>query len=64
MSEFANLLFMAGINLEKSLKNTDYNKNSWNAESLAQIMAVYDIYKEELTLKEVIEDLKAKIETW
>jgi hypothetical protein len=43
------------INIEKKLKsNIDFNKYAWEAESLSQLLEVYDYYKEDLSVKEII----------
>jgi len=51
-------------NLEKRLKNIDYNKDSWKAESLTQLIDIYSTYNGDMSLKEIIEDLKIKIKDW
>ena len=49
------------INIEKSLKTIDFSENSWQAESLAQILDVFQFYKIGYTLKEISNEVKNKI---
>ena len=44
-------------NIEKKIKSISLNKNSWKAESLAQVLDVFQFYKEGLSLKKIIERL-------
>ena len=48
-------------NIQKVLRKIDFSKNSWESESLTQILDVFQFYKEGLSLKEIIECLECKI---
>jgi predicted DNA-binding protein YlxM (UPF0122 family) len=48
-------------NIEEFLKRVDLSKRAWEAESLSQIMEVYQFYNNDLTLKEIVDDLKTKM---
>ncbi len=51
------------INIEKSLKAIDFSENSWQAESLTQILDVFQFYKSGYTLKKILDEAKNKIYT-
>jgi hypothetical protein len=46
------------VNIEDSLMKIDFNKNAWEAESLSQLLLLFDYYDEDLSLKEIIALLK------
>lgn len=48
--------------LEDYISKIDYSKNAWEAESLSQLIEVYNYYEESKLLKEILEELKEKIE--
>ena len=48
--------------IEKTLSKIDFSKNAWQAESLSQMLDVFQFYKNGISLKEIIEDLKIKLE--
>jgi len=48
--------------LEDCILKIDYSKNAWEAESLSQLIEVYNYYEESKPLKEILEELKEKIE--
>lgn len=45
-------------NIEKVLRKIDFSKNSWEAESLTQILDVFQFYKNGLSLREITERLE------
>jgi hypothetical protein len=45
-------------NIVKTLNNIDLNKYAWQAESLTQLLEVYNYFDKDLSLKEIIEKLK------
>ena len=47
------------INL--ALSQINFSKNSWEAESLYQLVDVFQFYNEDISLKEIIIDLKMKL---
>lgn len=48
-------------NIKRTLDIIDLTQNAWEAESLAQIVAVFDFYDKELSLEDIINDLKEKL---
>lgn len=48
--------------LEDYISKIDYSKNAWEAESLSQLIEVYNYYEKSKPLKEILEELKEKIE--
>lgn len=50
------------IGLENYIKKIDYSKHAWEAESLCQLLSIFDYYEEGKLLKEIIRDIQAKIE--
>lgn len=48
--------------LEEFISIIDYSKNAWEAESLSQLIEVYNYYEERKSLKEILEEIKEKIE--
>jgi len=42
-------------NIELALSKVDIFKDAWKAESLCSLLEVYDSFKEEISLKEIIE---------
>jgi hypothetical protein len=47
--------------LEEYLSQIDYSKYAWQSESLCQLLDVFNYYEEGKLLKEIIEDVQAKI---
>ena len=47
--------------IDAASKKIDYSRNAWQAESLSQILDVFQFYKDGTSLKEIIEDLKVKL---
>jgi hypothetical protein len=41
----------------------DYSRHAWQAESLAQILEVFSFYEENLSLREIINDLESRIDS-
>ena len=48
-------------NLFKSLKQIDFNKNSWEAESISQIIEVFKFYPKDFSLQEIVMNLREEI---
>jgi len=48
--------------LEEYILKIDYSQNSWEAESLSQLIEVYNYYEEGKPLKEIFKEIKEKIE--
>ncbi len=48
--------------LEEYLSKIDYSKNAWEAESLSQLIEVYYYYEDNKPLKEILKEIKEKIE--
>jgi hypothetical protein len=48
-------------NLRKCLSQINLSTNAWHAESLSELADVFKLYEHEISLKEVITDLKAKL---
>lgn len=48
--------------LEIFLSKIDLSKNAWQAESLIQLIEIFNFYDIEISLKEIIMDLKQKLE--
>ncbi len=44
--------------IENALKNIDFNKYAWEAESLSQLLEVYNYFKEDTSLQEIINELR------
>lgn len=47
--------------LEIFIPKIDLSKNAWQAESLSQLIEIFNFYHNEVTLKEIIGDLKQKL---
>ena len=47
-------------NIENVLKSIDFNKCAWEAESLSQLLEVYNYIKENISLQEIINELQAQ----
>jgi predicted Zn-dependent peptidase len=45
-------------NIENRLKNIDFNKYAWEAESLSQLLEVYNYFNDNISLQEIINELK------
>lgn len=48
--------------LEDYISKIDYSKNAWQAESLSQLIEVYNYYEDKKPLKEIFNEIKEKIE--
>lgn len=48
--------------LELRLSQIDLSKNAWEAESLSQLINVFQFYKEGASLKDIISNLRIKLE--
>lgn len=48
--------------IKSALTQIDFSKNSWQAESLTQVIDVFEFYKDGMSLKEIITELKIKLE--
>lgn len=48
--------------LEDYISKIDYSKNAWEAESLSQLIEVYNYYEEKKLLKEIFNEIKEIIE--
>lgn len=48
--------------LEEYISKIDYSKNAWEAESLSQLIEVYNYYEDNKPLKEILNEIKEKIE--
>lgn len=44
--------------LEKTLQQISFNKKAWNAESISQLLDVYFYYSEQLSLREILDEVK------
>jgi len=42
-------------NIELALSKVDISKDAWKSESLSSLLEVYDSFKEDISLKEIIE---------
>lgn len=49
------------INLKGFLSKIDFAKYAWEAESISQLLDVYNYYGSEKYLKEIIDDLQTKL---
>ena len=47
--------------LEIFLSEINLTKNAWQAESLSQLIHIFDYYNDKVSLKEIIMDLKQKL---
>ncbi|MFD2907171.1 hypothetical protein ACFSX9_00340 [Flavobacterium ardleyense] len=48
--------------LELFLSNVDLSDNAWQAESLSQLLDIFNFYDKEISLNEILVDLKQKLE--
>jgi hypothetical protein len=48
--------------LEEYISNIDYSKNAWKAESLSQLIEVYNFYEDSKPLDEILSEIKERIE--
>ncbi len=48
--------------LEIFLSEIDLSKNAWQAESLSQLLDIFNFYDNEVSLREILIDLKQKLE--
>lgn len=48
-------------NIENVLNNIDFAKHAWQSESLTQLLEAYDNFKDDTSLKEIIDELKQGI---
>ena len=44
-------------NLEYKLESIDLSEYAWHAESLSQVLELFDFYQDEVTLKEIFDSL-------
>ncbi|MCP5468842.1 MAG: hypothetical protein H7A32_06195 [Deltaproteobacteria bacterium] len=44
--------------LERYISKIDYSKNAWEAESLSQLLEVFNYFEEEKTLKEIFKKIQ------
>jgi hypothetical protein len=49
-------------NLRECLSQINLSKNAWHVESLSELADVFKLYEYEISLKEVIRDLRAKLQ--
>ena len=49
-------------NVEKTLSNIDFSKYAWHAESLSELLEIYNYFKEGVSLKEIINQIQQQIE--
>jgi len=47
--------------LEAYISEIDYSKNAWEAESLSQLIGIYDYYEEKRLLRDILQEIKDKI---
>jgi hypothetical protein len=47
--------------MESYILKIDYSKNAWEAESLSQLIEIYNYFDEKKTLKEILEEIKDKL---
>jgi hypothetical protein len=47
--------------LEDYISKIDYAKKAWEAESLSQLIEVYNYYEKDKPLKEILKEIKEKI---
>ena len=48
--------------LEIFLSKIDLSKNAWQAESLSQLLDIFNFYDSEISFREILIDLKQKLE--
>ena len=48
--------------IEKCISNIDYSQYAWEAESLSQLIDIFNYYEEGKLLKEIVNDIRIKIE--
>ncbi|MFM7023329.1 MAG: hypothetical protein ACKOXB_10145 [Flavobacteriales bacterium] len=49
-------------NLKYFISKIDYSKNAWEAESLSQLIDIFQYYPDGKTLKEILKDIQVQIE--
>lgn len=47
--------------IEEFLSKVDYSKNAWEAESLSQLIEVYQYYEENKSLRTILNELEKKL---
>lgn len=57
--------FIGGVstksNLTNALKNVDISKNAWQAESIAQLLDLYNYYDDNFSLRDITNDIESKL---
>jgi hypothetical protein len=48
--------------LEIFLSKIDLSKNAWQAESLSQLLDIFNFYEDEISLRAILADLKQRLE--
>jgi len=48
-------------NIEFAIKNSDLSQHAWQVESLTQVLVVFQYYKNNIDLNQIIKDLKSKL---
>ena len=48
--------------LEEYISKIDYSKNAWKAESLSQLIEVYNFYEDRKPLNEILSEIKERID--
>ena len=48
--------------MEEYISNMDYSKNPWEAESLSQLIEVFNAYEEGKQLKDILKEIHEQIE--
>ena len=54
---------VTGKTMKEYISNIDYSKNAWEAESLSQLMEIFNYYEEGKQLKEVLKEIQEKVES-
>ncbi|MEQ9166513.1 MAG: hypothetical protein RLO12_09670 [Fulvivirga sp.] len=49
------------VNIKDFLKHINVIKNSWESESLTQLLEVFEFYDDGVSIKDIIDNLKSKI---
>jgi len=45
-------------NIEKTLSNIDFSKYAWQAESLSELLAIYNYFNKAISLKDIINQIQ------
>ncbi len=48
--------------MEEYISNMDYSKNAWEAESLSQLIEIFNAYEEGKQLKDILKEICGQIE--